>query len=1635
MEEEKEDEWSMVGLLGEDAVCAALAVRLGEATGAAGAGLDAALAACCAVPSTTCGHQFVPGDRMFSCQTCMRTCNAVFCEACFVPAQHTGHDWSVSTTLAPGGTCDCGDPQQLHPTAFCPRHAAATTPPTTPRVPAAPAPAVAAAHTAFVSLLTVAADLADTAAAANRAVCAQGSCGSAAREVAAEPMLRALVGGAAAFCDAHRAGALLGEALVARGAAGEALVARLLRALDMLRHATRRRLHALLCACFACAAFKLPLARVFLRTAPHTGPLFEFELRAARLRNRRQRHRQCPDQGHDQGQGLEGSEDDNNDECAWLLETTNLDDQLNACFDALAPHVLWTPDVAAALAADDTLNPAETLIRMAHARLQPVLTVAASHETATATATATANEEEEENEKQEAAEDMLVDVRASRVVFYMLCFLHSERAAFLACFWRDGGAAVAALLALCAAAEGCDAHVRKACGNAEDFAVARAQAIALPLTLLEPVATQLAGTVPPARAEALVADTVRALRAWAAAHPAQVAGTAVSPYHPLAHTLVAALCALARRGAGVLRAAAADTGVAGLCAPVLVAVPARLLRFAAELDAGRWVRNGTDFGWYANVYRLGADGFVGADVAALQLACALSSPDDVAAHIFHTHGIHIGDCGGGGDGGGGGGDGGDDDGDGEKEKGEGKNEQQQQGQGKEQEEEQSEEEGQQEEERDEEELGWALQTVVVVACDREVARETAAERLRHAAVQLLAARAESFSALAAALRIEPFEAAALAALEAALAETAVFAPPTRTLASGTYALRPALWREYDGAWPRRRAPDREAAEERYYAARQCTAPRAPPRAMVPALAPATRILAVPAVVHAVSRVLTAAFTAAAGASGSPSPPPVMLLARALDVVERALMLGCGAPYAGLVPRIATLGGTKSIEATAARIARLGAATALPQQPGLQQPPRADFRSRAQDQQARIMAMLRAQQSKVLHHMTDDSAASSQQQQQPQQQPQQQSQEVQVDEKADEKEEKEEKEKETDEEEEGTEGGDESDGLCMLCHEPVCFSDCASECLARPAGYATHIVASRVMAVVRRQCEEQCGPLSFALTPDIPETQRKKKHNEMKKHVGDDDENDDDEERYEEEEEEDEEEDDEEEEEENEGEDGGWRDGVVQTCGHVMHCDCYAAYLERLGHAPAACPAYRCPLCSRHCNTLFPVVARRLCHLPTAAARALTWVAHAVAAQLGTGAAPAATPHGWYTRTTLARLCPRLHAVLCTTLAEGEHVLRAPGAALHRATPRFWRACFDALWYLHQYTAPQRSSSSSSSSTIPGTDASSGDAAGVPELARDPFFVCVGTVLAARDPGAPVFAAAAQHALAAAQTQAHLVHAVRTGADVAATPFFAAAGPAAVAAATDIVRMCHRAASAAASTTTAGASLDPAQCTTGLLRKLLVAQRALYGGSLAPAHVPHDPAALLRALRLELPPACACVSALTETAAFVVSASASAASSGVPRPVPRVACEPPGLPRLRLVDLPREYVELAARFPAHYRGWRDVAPGAAVCLVCGALFPGGPRARRALARHPARCAGTCPLLYLQHAAVIVVTPGGHGGPWAALCYLGPHGEDDIGLRKGLRLTLDRARYDDLLRALVAHALDGRYPAVSFHVPRI
>ena len=734
----------------------------------------------------------------------------------------------------------------------------------------------------------------------------------------------------------------------------------------------------------------------------------------------------------------------------------------------------------------------------------------------------------------------------------------------------------------------------------------------------------------------------------------------------------------------------------------------------------------------------------------------------------------------------------------------------------------------------------------------------------------------------------------------------------------------------------------------------------------------------------------------------------MLLARALDVVERALMLGCGAPYAALVPRIAALGGTKSIEATAVRIARLGAAT--PQQPLAPPPQGADFRSRAQGQQARVMAMLRAQQSRALRHMTDDSPA-----------PRAHPEEVKDEEGEQQREEGEEEEKDADESADDSGDGSDcggSDGLCMLCHEPVCFSDCASECLKRPAGFATHIVASRIMAVVRRQSEQQCGPLSFVLTLSVPK-------------------DDDDEDREEEEEEVNKEEEEEEEDNEEEETETEWRDGIVQTCGHVMHCDCYVAYLERLGHVPAACPAYQCPLCSRHCNTLFPVVPRTFCHMPTAAARGLTWVAHAVSAQLGSGAAPATTAHGWYTRSALARQCALLRAVLCTTLAEGEHVLRAPGAELRPTTPRFWRACFDALWYLYQFTALQRAALAPTATATASATASASAAPGdrAPELARDPLLVCLDTMLAARAPSAAVFAAAAQHALAVAQAQAHLVHAARTGTDVATLPFFAAAGPAAVAAATTLVRACHATTTkTTTSTTTTGSTggeqgvFDPEECTVGLLRRLLVAQRVLFGGSLAGARVPHEAAALLRALHLERPAVCTCVPVLAEAAA----ATATAATAG-PRGL-RLACDAPGLPRLHLVDLPREYVELAARFPAHYRGWRDVARDAALCLVCGALFPGGARARHALARHPARCAGTCPVLYLQHAAAVVVTPGGHGGPWAALCYLGPHGEDDVGLRKGLRLTLDRARCDDLLRALAAHAFDGRYPAIApSHVP--
>ena len=1508
-----EEEWTQVGARGEEAVCGELWERLCAATGAPREGLAGALGACCAVPSTTCGHQFVRGDRVFVCHTCTRTCNAVWCEACFAPARHAGHVWDVHTTVEPGGTCDCGDPQQLHPAAFCPRHARTTTPQTP------PAPFTAAVHNILVAPIAAATTLAERAAAANRATCDAIASGTGADtmgvcENESETALRAIAGGVAAFCTANSAAGLLGEALAAQT---ETLVGRLLCALDMLRHATRQRLHALLCACFTCAAFKCAFARVYVRTMAHTGPLFEIELRAARLQDLRLRTQRFRTDS-----GINEVDDELAAECAAeeaaLMAVTDMSDQTDACFDALAPHVLWTPDVAAMLAEDPALDAAATLLRTAHARLQPVLLAAAPDEVT-----------EDNAEEIIAGEDRLVDGRGARLVFYAECFLHSERDALLASLWRTSAGADA-LCAFCAAAEGCDAHVRRTAGAAADLALGRTSAVTLPLVLLDRLARQIAHSTPVQCAPAFAAQLARALRKWATAHHAQCTGSAVSLHHPLAHTLVELLCELARRSgkddeesaAAAFRAASAavlevaeEEGPAEPLWAALVDVPARLLCFAAEVDAGRWVRNSIEFGWYAQVYRLGARAPVCADVAALQLACALTSPCEVVDRIFHVFGADDYD-------------------------------EPQQGQ------EQEEEEEQEQNER----LGWVLQTVVAVAWDREcVAQSTEEERLRDAVVQLLAGGARSYSELAEALGLEPFEQAAHAALEAALASTATFAPPTPTVASGTYALRPALWREYDACWPRRSAAAREAADERCSSATATAAasntPRAQPRVVVPALAAVTRVLAEPRVVQAVARVLECAS------------PPGALLARALDVVERALVLGVGAPYSTLLPRIAALGGTRSIEAAVARIARLSSSSSSSPSPASSLPS-AEFRARAHGQQARAMALLRAQQSRVLHHLEDNNSSNSSR----------------VEEGKD---------------EEKKEKKEEDYGMCMLCHEPVCFSECASECLARPAGFAAHVVASRVLAVVHRQSEEQWGPLSFSFTPKIGDKDEEEGSDESDKESDEEiSDNEDNEEERE----------------------TGWRTGVIQTCGHVMHCDCYAAHLERLGLAPAAGAAYRCPLCGRHCNTLVPVVPRARCHLPAPAVRALTWLAHAVIVQLCCDPASeyaAGQQSGWLTRTAFAGLCAHLRAVLCASLAEGEHVLRETGTSLRAATPRFWRACADALWQLHLFTAPQRASCEEDA----------------PEVAREPFAGAVHAFLAAPDPCVAVFTTAAQHALNLALTQAHLVHAVRMAAsDVSAavsTPFFASAGPDAVAAVSEIVHLASCAAGDEGQTKQQPRDFNPEECTIALLRRLLVAQRTLFGGSLAAARVPCDRDSLLDALHLKMPTTCACVPALV---AAVTAAKMSPSIQHL-----NVACDPPGLPQLHFVDLPDDYVELVARFPAHYHCWRDVARGAALCLVCGTLFPGGVHSRRVLARHPARCAGTCPALFLQHAAVVVATPGGHGGPWAALCYLGPHGEDDVGLRKGLRLTLDRARLDEIRRALVAHAFDGKFPPLSFHLP--
>ena len=67
-----------------------------------------------------CGEQFEKGDIVWSCLTCEVNKQACYCDSCYIGSLHIDHNSFY--TLIDYGCCDCGDPNYLTPSSFCPTH-------------------------------------------------------------------------------------------------------------------------------------------------------------------------------------------------------------------------------------------------------------------------------------------------------------------------------------------------------------------------------------------------------------------------------------------------------------------------------------------------------------------------------------------------------------------------------------------------------------------------------------------------------------------------------------------------------------------------------------------------------------------------------------------------------------------------------------------------------------------------------------------------------------------------------------------------------------------------------------------------------------------------------------------------------------------------------------------------------------------------------------------------------------------------------------------------------------------------------------------------------------------------------------------------------------------------------------------------------------------------------------------------------------------------------------------------------------------------------------------------------------------------------------------------------------------------
>ena len=72
-------------------------------------------------PGVCCGHVFNPGELVYHCVDCAADATCVFCQKCFMKANHQGHTVKYHRSEG-GGVCDCGDEEAWKPEGFCCDH-------------------------------------------------------------------------------------------------------------------------------------------------------------------------------------------------------------------------------------------------------------------------------------------------------------------------------------------------------------------------------------------------------------------------------------------------------------------------------------------------------------------------------------------------------------------------------------------------------------------------------------------------------------------------------------------------------------------------------------------------------------------------------------------------------------------------------------------------------------------------------------------------------------------------------------------------------------------------------------------------------------------------------------------------------------------------------------------------------------------------------------------------------------------------------------------------------------------------------------------------------------------------------------------------------------------------------------------------------------------------------------------------------------------------------------------------------------------------------------------------------------------------------------------------------------------------